>query len=88
MNINIAHGMNLWSFKQSADLLLGNSLFWVLKLTKDGGFEKYVYSSYDLKFDARGSISFSDSNRFGWNIIFVVDVSQQKDISILGIGTN
>ena len=50
MNIYIDYQINLWPFKQSADFKLGNSLFGLVKLTKNDGFDKHKYSGYDTGF--------------------------------------
>ena len=48
VNIYFVHEINLWPFKQSPGLTLGNSLFGAAKLTKNAGFDKYKYSGYDI----------------------------------------
>ena len=69
VNIYIAYEINLWSFKQSADFTLVNSLFGAVKLTKNTNFDKYKYSAYGIGFDACGSFLLSDCSGFGKNNI-------------------
>ena len=73
------------------DPTLKNSLFGVVKLTKNADIDKYQYSGYGIGFDRKGSFSFPGGG-FGQNaIIFGVDMSssvhvdnKKKDILILG----
>ena len=70
------------------------SLFESVKLTKNADIDKYKISGSGFGFDARGSFSLSDGNRFGKNvIIFGVDMSssvytdnRKKDILIIHRG--
>ena len=56
--------------------MLENSLFEVVKLSRNADLDKYKYSGYGIGFDARGNFSLSDSIRFTRNIIiFGADVS-------------
>ena len=56
--------------------MLENSLFGVVKLSRNADLDKYEYSGYGIGFDARGNFSLSDSIRFTRNIIiFGADVS-------------
>ena len=55
----------MWTFKQSVDFTLGNSLFGTVKLTKNVDFDKYKYSGYGIGFDAHGSFLLSDGSGFG-----------------------
>ena len=60
-NIYILHEIKWWSYTQSVDFTLGNSLFGAGKLTK--------YFGYGIGFDARGSFLLSDCSGFGKNVI-------------------
>ena len=62
MNICIAYVLNLWSYIQSVDFTLKNSLFGTAELTKDIDFDKYFYSEYGIGIDARRSFSLSDDS--------------------------
>ena len=84
----------MWAYTQDADFTLGNYLFGLVKLTKNGDFDKYKYSVYGIGFDACGSFSLSDSSGFSKNIIifgadmssFLHDDNREKDILIPGKG--
>ena len=95
MTIYFAYEINLYPFKQSADFMLGNCLFVVVKLTKNTtDFDKYKYFGYGIGFTARISFSLSDLTEFGKNVTMFGDdmsssmhvVNRKKDILILGRG--
>ena len=47
-------------------IAFGNFLFGAVKLTKNtSDFDKYRYSGYSIRCDARGSLSLSDGSGFG-----------------------
>ena len=59
---------------------LQNSLFGVVKLTKNVDINKYRYSGYGIGLDRKGSFSFPSSG-FGQNvIIFGVDMSSSVHV--------
>ena len=94
VNIYIAYKVNLYPFKQSTNITLGNSLFGAVKLIKNVDFDKYKYSAYSIGFDVNGTFSLCNDSGFGKNvIIFGVDMSsfvhidnKKKYILILGKG--
>ena len=47
--------MNLWSYINSTDPTLGNSLFDAVKLVKNTDIDKYKYSGYRIGFDTKGT---------------------------------
>ena len=73
MNIYIVYDLkaNLNNF----DPTLENCLFGAVKLTNNSDIDKYKYSGYGIRFDAKGTVSFP-SGRIGQNIIiFGADMS-------------
>ena len=86
----IVYEIYLWPFTWATDLTLGNSLFGVVKLTKNADRNYYKYSGYGIGFDS--GRSFTYGNRFGKKvIIFGADISssvyidnRKKDILIVG----
>ena len=92
VNICIVYEINLWVFLEAYNFILGNSLFEVVKLSKNADPDKYKYSCFHLWFDASGRFSLSDGNGFGENaVIFCADMilsvnidNKKNDILILG----
>ena len=92
-NIYIVHEINFWSYTQGADLMLGNSLFGFVELTKNVDVGKHSSSRYGIGFDVRRSL-LSDSSEFGRKvIIFDADMNspvhidnKKKDILIRNKG--
>ena len=84
--------VGLLPFTVGKDFELVNSLFAGVKLTKNADFDKYKYSGYGTRFDARGSFSLSEGSGFGKNVImFGADMilpvhidNKKKDILVLG----
>ena len=73
VNIYIVYDLkaNLNNF----DPTLENCLFGAVKLTNNSDIDKYKYSGYGIRFDAKGTVSFP-SGRIGQNIIiFGADMS-------------
>ena len=64
MNIYIVFEIHLWPFNVGRDFALGNSLFGVVKLTKNVDSDKYKYSGYATGFDARGCFPLWDGSGF------------------------
>ena len=65
-------------YTQGRDFVLGDSLFTALNLIV---FDKRKYSGYGIGFDAGGSSSLSNGDRFGkYIIIFGADMSSLVDI--------
>ena len=54
--------IKLWSYIQTVDFTLENSLFSAAELTKDIDFDKYFYSEYGIGIDARESFSLSNGS--------------------------
>ena len=54
VNIFIFKKINLWPFNVTKDFVLGNSLFRVVKLSKNLDLDKYRYSGYGIGFHAHG----------------------------------
>ena len=65
VNICIVYEINLWSFKQSDDPTLGNSLFGAIKLVKNTDTDKCKYSGYGIECDTKGAFSLSNGSGFG-----------------------
>ena len=90
VNIYIVYEINLYSFKQSADFTLENSLYGAVMLTKNADFDKSKYSEFGIGFDPHISFSFSGGKGFAKNmIIFGADMSSSvllgnANILILG----
>ena len=93
VNIYIVYELGA-SSSHSDDPTRKNSLFGVVRLTKNADIDKYQYSGYGIGFDRESSFSFPGSG-FGQNvIIFGAEMSssvhvdnEKKDISILGKGS-
>ena len=64
LNIYIVYEINLRPFDIGKDSAFGNSLFGVVKLTKNSDPNIYKYSGYGISFDAREINSLSDGSRF------------------------
>ena len=71
-NFYIVYEINLWSFVVGQDFALEKSLFGAVKFTKTADPDKYEYSGYGIGFDASGSFTLSDGNRFGKNGIMQI----------------
>ena len=69
-NINITFKINLGSNIHVVDFAFG-----AVKLTKNDDHDKYKYSGYGIGFDARGSVSLTNGNWIGKNVIFGADTS-------------
>ena len=88
VNINNVFEINLWPFKQRTErwFFLGNFLFGFVQLTMNFDFDKYIYSGYNIGFDACWSFLLSDGKRFGKNIIiFGADLSLSAYLPMLMI---
>ena len=91
MNSYTVYKVNLWSYKQGADFVLGISLFGVVNLKRNADPDRYYYFGGGIGFDARQRFSLYDGRGFGKNvIIFGADMSslvyinnKKKDIFIL-----
>ena len=92
LNLHIVYEINYWSYDLGTSFTLGDSLFWAVKLTKNGDTAKYYYSEYGIGFDAHSPFSLSSGYEFGENVIIIgidnsssADVdNRKKDILILG----
>ena len=62
VNINSVFEINLWPFKQRTErwFFLGNFLFGFVPLAINFDFDKYIYSGYNIGFDAFWSFLLSD----------------------------
>ena len=70
VNIYLAYKKNLWPYKNSADITLGNSIFFgAVNLTKNANPDKYNHSGYGIGFDTRGSFSLSDGSGIVENVV-------------------
>lgn len=52
VSICVVYEINMWPFNVGKVFLLGNSLFGVVKLTKNADLGKCSYFGYDIEFDA------------------------------------
>ena len=88
VNIHIVY--DLESNLNNSDPNLENCLFGAIKLTKNSGINKYMYSGYGLGFGSKGTFSHPDGSSFGQNVIvFGVDQSNfshahNKTVTVLG----
>ena len=55
VSICVVYEINMWPFNVGKVFLLGNSLFGVVKLTKNADPDKYEYSGDGIGFDTGGS---------------------------------
>ena len=67
VNTYIVYEIDLWPFNVDRDLVLGNSFFGAVKLTKNASFDKYKYSGFGIGFK---SFSLSNGSGFGKNSIW------------------
>ena len=75
INIHIVYEINKKDNTIISDPTLENCLFGAVTLTKNVNIDRYGYSGYGIRFDRKGSFSFS-SGGYGQNIlIFGVDMS-------------
>ena len=75
VNIYIVYEMHLWSYVESSDAMLENSLFSAVGLVKNTDIDKFKYFGHGTEFDMKGFFSFP-TRGFGKNIIiFEADMS-------------
>ena len=71
----IVYKLDTWSRDLNTDFTLGDCLFGAVELTKNAGPDKYKYSGYGIRFDARLQLSLPNGE-WGENfVIFGVDNS-------------
>ena len=74
--VHIIYEIKIWQNDLDSEFTSLNSLFGVVKLTKNSDPDKYSYSRYGIGFDARGTFPLSAGNGFGKNVtIFGVENS-------------
>ena len=73
--VNIYLVYDLQSNLNNFDFALEKCLFGVVKLAKNSEIDKYKYSGYGIRFDARGTFSFSGGSFAQNTVIFSADMS-------------
>lgn len=85
----------MWSYMQSVDFTFEIHLSWADKLAKNADPNKYSYSDYGIRFDARDTLWLYVGSAFGKNVIkfgvlkfdsSVYIDNKKKDTAILGKG--
>ena len=92
-NLFIVYELDTWSQYLNADFTLKDCLFGAVKITKNAGPDKYVYTAYGTGFDSRSEFPLPDGSMGKNGTIFGADISSSvhignkgKDILILVFG--
>ena len=81
MNNCAVYERNFGQFTFGQDFTIGNSLFGVVKLTKNADPDKNKYSDYGIGFNASGRFSMTDGGGFGRKVvIFGADTNSSVHI--------